>query len=108
MPRTEIKPFWRKQTRSWYCQIDGKQINLGKDKRAAEKRCRELLRNQQALNAATTTVKGLIARYLEWCSKHRAEATYYGSQFYLKSFAATISDRLRIEEVKPEHINASK
>ena len=106
MPRSEIKPFWRKQTRSWYCQIDGKQIALGSDKKAAEKKCRELLRSRQSLNAATTTVKGLIAKYLEWCSKHRAKATYYGSQFYLKSFAATISDRLKVEEVKPEHVNS--
>jgi integrase len=63
------------------------------------------LRNQQALNATTTTVQGLIARYLEWVSKHRAEATYYSAQFYLKSFASKLSARLRIEDVKPEHVN---
>jgi hypothetical protein len=29
------KPFYRKQTRSFYVQLDGQQINLGPDENAA-------------------------------------------------------------------------
>ena len=105
MPRTEIKPFWRKQTRSWYCQINGKQIALGRDKNAAQKKCRELLRSQQSLTAAIVTVEQLVAMYLEWCSKHRAQSTYERNRAYLKSFVTSIAGRLKIEDLKPHHVN---
>jgi integrase len=105
MPRTEIRPFFRKQTQSYYCQIAGKQIALGKDKKAAERKCRELVKNRQRLNEATLRVKELIALYLEWCLKHRAIKTYNLAQYFLSSFTATISDRLRIDELKPRHAN---
>ena len=36
------KPFFRKQTRSWYCSISGRQISLGKDRDGARERFYEL------------------------------------------------------------------
>ncbi len=37
------KPFFRKQTRSWYVQIKGKWINLGADKDAAFETYHEMM-----------------------------------------------------------------
>ncbi len=34
MPR-QSKPFFREQTKSWYCSINGKPISLGKSKTEA-------------------------------------------------------------------------
>ncbi|MEO0531652.1 MAG: hypothetical protein AAF266_13915 [Planctomycetota bacterium] len=104
MPRTGIKPFFRKQTRSYYCEIDGKQIALGRDKRAAEAKCQQLLDDQAARKAALTTVRELLARYLEWCEKHRSRSTYYSAQYYLRLFARAIPARMRVEEVRPQHV----
>lgn len=104
MPRTGIKPFFRKQTRSYYCQIDGKQIGLGPDKRAADAKCQRLLDDRAALKAAVTTLRELFARYLEWCQEHRSGSTYYSAQFYLRSFAKTLPAKMRVEEVRPKHV----
>ena len=37
------KPFFRKQTKSWYCSINGRQISLGKDREAAHKKFHTLM-----------------------------------------------------------------
>ncbi len=104
MARNGIKPFFRKQTRSYYCQIDGKQIALGRDRSAAETKCRQLLDNRAALKAAVTSVRELAARYLEWCHRHRSESTYYSAQFYLRSFVRTLPARMKVEEARPAHV----
>ena len=104
MPRKGIKPFYRRFTKSYYVQIDGKQINLGRDKKAAGEKCKKLLASRRAFNAATTTVKGLLAMYLEWCLRHRSKATYYAAQFYTKSFAATLPEKLKVDEIQPKHV----
>ncbi len=44
MPRP-AKPFFRRQTKSWYCSIAGKQISLGKDKKLAVQKFHELMTN---------------------------------------------------------------
>ena len=50
------KPFFRKQTKSWYCSINGHQISLGKDHDAAHKQFHALMENQFPLSAEITTL----------------------------------------------------
>ena len=45
------KPFFRKQTKSWYCSINGRQISLGKDREAAHKKFRAVMADQSLLSA---------------------------------------------------------
>ncbi len=33
------KPFYRKSRDTWYVEIDGRQVNLGKDREVAFQRC---------------------------------------------------------------------
>jgi hypothetical protein len=42
MPR-QSKPFFRQQTQSWYCSINGKQFPLGKNKTEAFEKFYELM-----------------------------------------------------------------
>ena len=41
------KPFFRKQTSSWYVLIDGKQVNLGKDRKQAFREYHRLMAGRQ-------------------------------------------------------------
>ena len=50
------KPFFRKQTKSWYCSINGRQISLGKDREAAHKKFHALMADQSLLSAEITTI----------------------------------------------------
>lgn len=37
------KPWFRKQNKTWYVEIGGKQVNLGTDKRLATEKFRKLM-----------------------------------------------------------------
>ena len=97
------KPFFRKQTESWYVQIDGRQIPLGKDEKAAWDKYHALLANRQP-TTPETTVDALIGKFLEWCEKHREPATYKWYATHLKSFAEHIPAKLTLARLKTFHV----
>lgn len=98
------KPFFRKFTKSWYVQIRGKQINLGRDKKQAWAKYQQLIASPDELDSHTTTVVALFERYLEWVAPNRAEASYNAACRYLTSFAKTIPRSLVVSKLEPSHI----
>lgn len=96
------KPWFRKRTKSWYVQIDGRQINLGTRKRDAWNRYHEIMANGVAL-ATTETIGALLDKYLDWCEHDLAAATFKKNQFHLRRFGAHINAQLTATEVKPLH-----
>ena len=97
------KPWFRKQTKSWYVQIDGKQINLGTRKRDAWKKYHEIMSNGVA-PASTETVAALLERYLDWCEQNLATATFKKNRFHVDRFRAHINPKLAATDVKPLHV----
>lgn len=64
------KPFYRKQTKSWYVQIGKKQINLGKDEGEAWKAYDRLTaKQQQPEPSSDETINRIFNRYLVWCRR---------------------------------------
>lgn len=100
------KPFFRKYTQSWYVQVGGRQIALGKDEAAALAKYRQIVGSPCGVDTHTTTVHELLDDYLEWVQQHRAAATYESTRFYLSSFAKTIGARLKVADVRPFHVTA--
>jgi len=100
------KPFFRKFTQSWYVEIRGRQINLGRDEKQAWAKYRQLMASPDELDAHTTTVVALFELYLEWVQRNRAKATYDAACRYLTSFAATIPRNLVVAKLEPHHITA--
>ncbi|MGZ0172910.1 MAG: tyrosine-type recombinase/integrase, partial [Planctomycetales bacterium] len=98
------KPFFRKFTKSWYVQIRGKQINLGRDKKQAWARYSQLMASPDELDAHTTTVHGLFDLYLSWVQKNRSAATYDAARRYLSSFARTLPKSLVVSKLAPSYI----
>lgn len=99
------KPFYRKFTRSWYVQIAGKQIPLGKDKEAAFAKYHQLMASSEATKTYVTGVQELLNSYLAWVKTHRAATTYDACRFYLSSFAKSVGSRLRVADISPDHVS---
>ena len=98
------KPFFRKQTKSWYCSINGRQISLGKDRDAAHKKFHSLMADQSLLSAEITTLYELSQTYLDWCEKNRKKGTYDLHVRYLKSFIGAIGKQVRPAQLKAHHV----
>ena len=99
------KPFFRKQTKSWYVQIGKRQINLGRNKEQAWAKYHELMASDLDLNFYESTVAQLLDSYLEWCQKRRSLGTYENNLLYCKSFIDCIGRLIRIRQLKPKHIS---
>ena len=81
------QPFFRQFTQSWYVEIRGKQINLGRDKKQGWAKYQQLMAARDELDAHTTAVVTLFETYLEWVQANRSPATYDAAARYLSSFA---------------------
>lgn len=103
MPR-QPKPFFRKQTQSWYCSINGRQISLGKSREAAFEKFHELMANRDQVKSELTTVYEISQTYLDWCQANRKPATYQLHFHYLKSFIDSIGKRLRPSQLRVHHV----
>jgi len=98
------KPFFRRQTKSWYIQIGKRQINLGRDKEQAWNKYHEIMSDDCDLNYYQATIAQLLDAYLDWCQKRRSEGTYDNNLRYCKSFVDCIGKKLRIRQLKPMHV----
>lgn len=98
------KPYLRKQTRSWYCSIAGRQISLGKDREAAFAKFHALMADQEQAKGELTTLYDLSQVYLDWCQANRKPATYQLHRHYLKLFVESVGKRLRPAQLKVHHV----
>lgn len=99
------KPFFRKNRRLWYVQIDGKQHNLGPDRdKAFELYFRLMQEPQQSPQVVGESVLALIDQYLDWCKQHRAAATFEWYRWRLQLFCESIPEDLTVADLKPFHV----
>ena len=101
------KPFYRASRDLYYVQLNGKQINLGRNKDEAYKKYHQLLaapaESQPIVQPDNTLVVILCDQFLGWVEKHRAPATYGWYLQRLQCFA-TAYPKLLIRELKPYHV----
>jgi integrase len=105
MPRKPPEPFFRKSTKSWYVQIDGKQIALGKDRDKAFEKYYAMMLGRQPIQA-DIRVQEVLGMFLSWCEGHRALGTYTWYRNHLKSFREYIGSTLTLANLKPHHIQS--
>ncbi len=103
--RGRPEPFYRKSKKCWYVQFGKTQIRLGKTKEEAYDKYDELMADRHSLTPAVPVVY-VLAQFLQWCQKRRAEKTYDWYQMHLQSFSQHIGKRLKVSELKPHHITA--
>ncbi len=103
MPRPP-KPYFRKQTRSWYCSISGRQVSLGKDREVAFEKFHELMTDKAQVRGDLSTLYELSQVYLDWCEANRKRNTYTHHRYYLKLFIDHVGKRLRPSQLRVHHV----
>src|SRR4029434_695818 len=99
----QAKPFFRKQTKTWYVQIGKKQHNLGADEAEAKRKYHVLMIGHRPVNDETTVVE-LLVRFLEWNKQHRSAGTQELYGRHILPFAEHIGDALLLADLKPHHV----
>ena len=98
------KPFFKKARKSWYVEINRKQIKLGSDKEEAFLRYHQLM--QQPADEAITSPEslvGIIDAFLDWTNRNRAPDTYEWYRYRLQRFVDKYPNML-VSSLKPFHI----
>jgi integrase len=103
-PMRQPKPFFRKQTQSWYLQHKGKWINLGKDKKEAWSQYHALMAGQQEASP-NVTVRELATVFFAWCQQHKASTTVHWYKRHINSFIDHVGERLKVRDVKPYDVD---
>ncbi|MFK7770377.1 MAG: hypothetical protein AB8B55_24415 [Mariniblastus sp.] len=98
------KPFFRKQTKSWYVQLGKRQINLGRDEKAAWKKYHELMLEENE-PASIDYVVDLLDEYLDWLFKNRKKSTYDKAKHYLIQFASFVGKKLKVGQLTPRQVS---
>jgi hypothetical protein len=87
------KPWLRKATGTWwFVVINGKQFNLGKDKKAAHARFHELMHHGVTAQG-NSTMRQVLDAYWNWLKKIRADSTSENRKPILKSFGDSVPKR---------------
>ena len=99
MPR-QPRPWFRKQTGSWYIQLNGRQVSLGKDRQKAFEKYHALMAGNNG--GGFEQVDLLLDEFLEFVKNNLAERTYETYRHYIGSFNA-VAPR-RIGDLKAIHV----
>ncbi len=73
------KPFYKKSRKTWYVEINGRQINLGRDEEQAFQRYHQMMMEPHTAPAPATPSIGLVElvdSFLDWVKLHRSPDTY--------------------------------
>jgi integrase len=85
--------------------MNGKQINLGPDRKAAYAEWHRLASQDKRSASGPKRVCDLFAQFLAWCEKNRPQSyDWYADR--LKEFARTINEGLSVSDLKPHHAEA--
>jgi len=96
------QPWFRKSTRSWYVQMDGRQVPLGRDKEEAQRKYHSLMagrRNGQSIKR----VDELLDEYLEHVNRNQKPGTYRLYKHYYKTLLSTIPAK-RVHDLCPHDV----
>jgi len=101
------EPFYRKDRKLWYVQLDGRQINLGPDRVVAWQRYHELMAvraKATSVISPTQPVLAVLEAFMEYLFRERSARTYEFYQRFLKSFRYSIPAGLTVEQLRPAHV----
>jgi integrase len=99
------KPWYRKSNRTWYVQIDGKQVPLGADKAAAIDEFHKLmLKRGQGVPLGIKTVRDVLDAYWNWYKTTMAAETVAHRTPVLKSFGKSVPTTLKVSALRGYHV----
>jgi len=106
MGRRRNGPWFRKADQCYYTEVNGRQINLGKNYKRAEDEYHRLMAGKDRTNGdRRLTVAQVADEFLEWNKRNRSEGTYEWYLKYLKPFVEFIGYKLRVADLRPYHVD---
>lgn len=99
------KPWFRKSNKRWYVWHDGRQVSLGADKKAAQKKFHELMAQPERKKVLTSggTLVELVDSFLEWVQRHRAGETYEWYRYRLERLCREYP-QMPAASIRPFHV----
>src|SRR5690242_18183716 len=101
------KPWYRAPRKTWYVEIDGKQIPLARGPKEATRKdayaaFNRLMETVDLPDGSTPrdSLLSLFGRFLSWIKKHKAAATYEQLRHFLKSFLGY----KRVKILRPQQV----
>ncbi len=104
MARTPT-PWYRKSRKCWFVMLDGKQHNLGPDKKAAFEKFYQLMLESKESKPAAQAFASLADQFLEWVQRKRAPDTYEWYRYRIERFVRKYPNILA-EAVVPHQVEA--
>ncbi len=98
-------PWFRKQNRTWYVQVNGRQVNLGKDKAEAIRRWHKLKgERSEGTPLGNHRIREILDDYWGWLQANRSKESCDNRKPVLKSFGEFLPARMRIMDLRPFHV----
>lgn len=98
------KPFFKKARKSWYVEIDRKQIKLGCDREEAFRQYHQIMQQPaEQVAASPESLVNIIDAFLEWTERNRAPDTYEWYRYRLQRFVNKYPD-MQVSLLKPYHV----
>ena len=101
------KPWFRKSNKRWYVEVDGKQVNLGPNKKEAHRLFHELMAQPEPKRKAPRTTKislpEVVDHFLDWVERHRAPDTYEWYRYRLERLCQAYP-KLQADQLRPFHV----
>jgi hypothetical protein len=97
----------RKQNKTWYVNHRGRQINLGKNKAAAEKQFHRLMAEEEVRETRSITAAELFDKFLLWCRDNRAERTFEWYRDHLQNLLDHLPDKTLLPVIS-SHITSTR
>lgn len=102
------KPWFRKSNKRWYVWFDGKQVNLGPDKKQAHQQFHELMAQpaeRQVVRRGKISLPELVDHFLDWVQRNRAPDTYEWYRYRLERLCRA-HPNMAAERLKPYEVEA--
>lgn len=97
------KPWFRKSNKRWYVECNGKQVNLGPDRKEAFRLFHEMMAQpepQPVRRTTSITLPELVDHFVEWVQRNRAPDTYEWYRYRLERLCRA-HPRATAEGLKP-------
>ena len=102
----EPKPFFRKQTQSWYVRLGKEWINLGKDRAEAFEQYHQLMVvRKERPKAGPGTIVSVLDKYLAFAAANRSKRTFEVALFHLTRFIKHVGP-IKLHKLKPYHLQS--
>ena len=96
---------YRPARKTYYCQIDGTVVNLGKKQQEAHRRFNAMMAARaEFAEGEDPEVFKLIHKFLEQCAIECSPGTYGFYKLHLESFVKSLEPGLRVSQLKKHHV----